>query len=78
MTEPEALKWVAEIFDVAPEAITAAVPHDAIAAWDSLGALILIADLDEKFDIVLADADIPAMRTVGDILEILRRNGKLT
>jgi acyl carrier protein len=77
MTEKEALKWVADLFEEPPEKIFMDTPRDAIPAWDSLGVLTLMAGLDEKFDIVLSDAEIRAMRSAGDILEVLRKNAKL-
>jgi acyl carrier protein len=77
MTEKEALKWVADLFEEPPEKILLDTRREAIPAWDSLGVLSLMAGLDEKFNIVLSDAEIRAMRTAGDILQILRSNGKL-
>ena len=77
MAEKEALEWVANLFEESPESISADTPRDAIPAWDSLGVLTLMAGLDEKFNIVLSDAEMRAMRTAGDILEVLRKNGKL-
>ena len=78
MTEPEALKWLAELFEEPADAITKATPRTTIPAWDSLGVLTLIAALDEQFGIPLSDADIQHFETAGDVLDVLQRNGKLT
>jgi acyl carrier protein len=78
MTESEALKWIAELFEESSDAITPGIPRTAIPAWDSLGVLTLIAALDEKFDIAVTDGDIQGLETVGDILSILRRSGKVS
>jgi acyl carrier protein len=75
-SEAEALAWLAEVFqetEVKPE-----TPRDAIAMWDSLGVLTLMAELDEKFDLVVSDQEMRAMAKVGDVLALLRQHGKLT
>ena len=78
MTTNEALKWIAELFEEPPENVTPETQRDDIAAWDSLGVLTLMAALDEKFDIVLTEQEIRGMKKVDDILEILRKNSKLS
>lgn len=77
MSENEALVWVAEVFQEPPEKITPDTPRDAIPTWDSLGVLTLMAELDEKFDLVLSDQEMRSMTKVGDILSVLREKGKL-
>jgi acyl carrier protein len=58
--------------------ITAETLRKEIPGWDSLGTLSLIAGLDERFDVHLSEeGDIDGMQRVSDILDILRRNGKL-
>lgn len=77
MTEKEALVWVAGLFEQSAEKLTPETPRDDIPMWDSLGVLTLMAEFDEKFGIVLTDADMRAMRQVGHILDVLRQHGKL-
>lgn len=78
MTRIEALKWIADIFEESADRITPDTPRSDIQAWDSLGVLTLMADLDQTFGIILSDAEIQSMKGVHDILEILRTNGKLS
>lgn len=78
LTSEEAVRWLAELFNEAPEALKAETPRSAIASWDSLGVLTLIADLDEKFGIVLADGEVQRLATIGDILTVLRTHGRLS
>lgn len=78
MTTQEATQWIAALFEESAERVTAATSRDAVAAWDSLGELTLMADMDEKFGIVLTDTQLKAMATVDDILQVLRNHGKLT
>lgn len=77
MRQEEALLWIAEIFEepmanVKPETLREAIP-----GFDSMGVLALMAALDQDFDIVLTEEDIRTITKVGDILQILERNGKL-
>jgi acyl carrier protein len=37
-----------------------------------------MASLDSDFGIVLTDYDVQGIKTVGDILDLMRKNGKLT
>jgi len=73
----EALDWIAGVFEEPVDRITVETLRQDILGWDSLGTLTLIAALDERFDVHLTEKDIDAMKRVGDVLEILRRNGKL-
>jgi len=76
-SEAEALAWLADIFQEPAGKLTPETPRDAIAMWDSLGVLTLMAELDEKFDLVVSDQEMRAMTKVGDVLSLLRQHGKL-
>ncbi len=77
MNTQDVIAWIAEVFEEPAGRITPATARKDIAGWDSLGALSLIAALDEKFDIHLDDAEIDAMSSVEDIFAVLRRHGQL-
>jgi acyl carrier protein len=77
MNVEEALNWIAEVFEEAPGRLKAETLRKDVATWDSLGTLTLIAGLDERFDVHLSEKEIEGMQSVADILEILRRGGKL-
>jgi acyl carrier protein len=77
ITEQEALHWIAELFELSADKIRPETAREAIPAWDSLGVLTLMAALDERFGIVLSDADMQVMSKVDDILSVLRGNGKI-
>jgi len=78
MSEREAIEWIARVFETAPDQLTADTARESVAAWDSLGVLTLMASLDSDFGIVLTDDDVQGIKTVGDILHIMKRHGKLT
>ena len=77
MNEAEVMAWLTEVFQEPSGRITAETPRDAIAMWDSLGVLTLMAELDEKFDLVVSDQDMRALTKAGDVVSLLRRHGKL-
>lgn len=77
MTLKQALDWIAEIFEESPGSLAPSSRREDIHAWDSMGVLALMAGMDEKFGIVLGSADLEAMKSVDDILEVLRKFGKL-
>ena len=78
MTTQEATTWIARLFQESVERLTPETPRDAVPAWDSLGELTMMADMDEKFGIVLTDSQLRAMTRVDDILQVLRNNGQIT
>ena len=77
MTKEEALEWIAELFEESVESILPETQRDEIPAWDSLGILTLMARLDEDFEILLEEEEVQGLRGVNDILDALRRHGKL-
>jgi acyl carrier protein len=77
MNTKEALAWIAETLEQPAELVTLETLRKDIPSWDSLGTLVLIAAFDEKFDIHLSEKDLGGMQRVSDVLDLLRRNGKL-
>jgi acyl carrier protein len=76
-TPEEALNWICEIFEEAPGALQPETPREEVPMWDSMGVLALMAGMDEKFGVIVTDADIKAMHKVGDILAVLRKHGQI-
>jgi acyl carrier protein len=77
MTTEQALAWIADIFEEPVEAIKPKTPRSDIKAWDSLGTLTLMARLDEDCEILLNADDILLIKTVGDLLDMMKRHGQL-
>lgn len=78
MTTEEALDWIANLFEEPRENISEDTSRSAIPAWDSLGVLMLMAELDEKFDIQLGSDQSSELQSVHDLLQLLRTNGHLS
>ncbi len=77
MNQTDALAWIAELFEMAPDEVRTDTKREAIPAWDSLGVLTLMAALDEKFNILLTEEEMQTMQGVEDILAVLNRNGRM-
>ena len=77
MTEPEALEMISEVLGGKNTALRPGMTRDEIPMWDSVGAILLMAELDEKCGIVLEEKDLEALNGIDDILEVMKKNGKL-
>jgi acyl carrier protein len=77
MNEQEMLVWLAGLFEEPPAGITRSSLRENIPMWDSLGTLNLMAAVDEKFGLVLSEADLASFKTVGDVIDFLARHGHL-
>lgn len=70
----EILAWVAEVFETPVDKIRPDTKKDEIDAWDSLGILTLMARMDEDFHILLTEEEIQRLKSVGDIIDVLRKH----
>lgn len=77
LTLDEALAWIAETFEEPVSNIAPHTPRADIAAWDSLGQLILMAALDQQFGIRLVQSELSSLSSVEDILKILSAHERL-
>ena len=77
MTTGEAIKMIAEAFNEPVNRITRDAVRADIEGWDSMGALVLIAELDERFDLELTAETSRGMQRVSDVVDFLRTHGAL-
>lgn len=49
-----------------------------LAGWDSMGVLLLMAELDEKFDMPLKEEQIKSLKSVEDLIGLISDHGNLT
>jgi len=66
------IEWIADVFEMSVNEISSEMKREDIEAWDSLGTLTLMSRLDEDFEILLSEDEIQNLRSVKDIIEILR------
>ena len=74
----DALAMLAECFNLPVEDMHADLQRDAIDDWDSMGALMLMAELDERFGIELTADVSREMTRIGDVLAFLKVHGVLS
>ncbi|MEQ1517385.1 MAG: acyl carrier protein [Usitatibacteraceae bacterium] len=72
LTIDQALQMLAEAFNEPVDELPPERLRDTIVGWDSMGALMLIAELDDRFGIELPADESRRMRSIGDALEFLR------
>lgn len=73
----EALAMFSECFMEPVEQLNPGVLRESIPGWDSMGALMLIAELDERFQLELSAEESRTLQSVGDALAFLKRHGAL-
>ncbi|MBU7574076.1 MAG: acyl carrier protein [Hydrogenophaga sp.] len=74
----DALAMLADCFNLPVEDVHADLQRDAIDDWDSMGALMLMAELDERFGIELTAEVSREMTRIGDVLAFLKVHGVLS
>jgi acyl carrier protein len=77
MNQAEALAFIAEVFEC-PNTLTPTTQKQNVRGWDSMGVLSLMAEFDDRFNILLTQPQIEQMKTVDDILKVLRDQRHLT
>lgn len=77
ISERDVLQLLAETFAEPVENIRPEVQRAALVGWDSMGALMLMAEFDERFSLELSAETSKNMQCVGDVLEFLRQHGAL-
>lgn len=77
ITTSEALKMLSDAFEEPVANLRPDVSRDDVPGWDSMGALTLMAELDERFGIELTADDSKKMTRIDDVLQLLRKHGAL-
>jgi acyl carrier protein len=66
---------LAKVLLLDEDEITDELARKDLEAWDSLGHLMLISEVESTFRVTLSDDDILAIKTVGDVKKMLRKYG---
>jgi acyl carrier protein len=77
LSADEALNWIAELFEEPKESMHLERVRGDIDAWDSLGQLVLMSGLDQRFGIRLTQEELASLKSAGDILRVLRSHDRL-
>lgn len=65
----------AEIFDIPAESVTATTSADDVPGWDSMGHLVLVQTIEERFRITLEMNEMFEIVDAGSALTVLQRHG---
>ena len=78
ITTPELINLIEALLNVDEGSLTIDTRLVNVPAWDSMGVLLLMAEMDERFDITLNEAELANLRGVVDIVNVVKRAGLLT
>ena len=67
----QALSMIAEAINAPEDEVQPEAELEDLEWWDSMGVLLLMAELDERFSIILEEATINSFAKVSDILKIM-------
>ncbi len=73
----QALSMIAEAINTPEGEVKPATTLEDLEGWDSMGVLLLMAELDERFSIILEEETIGSFSKVADILKLLKEAGVL-
>ena len=60
---------------VLPDTLNEMSSPDTVSKWDSLAAMTLVSEIEEKFSVKLTTRDVMRMRTISIAREVLRSKG---
>lgn len=63
---------IAEAINTPENQVQPAASLEDLEGWDSMGVLLLMAELDERFSIILEEETIGSFSKVADILKLLK------
>lgn len=73
----QALSMIAEAINTPEDEVQPATSLEDLEGWDSMGVLLLMAELDERFSLLLEEETIGSFSKVADILKRLKDAGVL-
>ena len=65
----------AEVFQIPAETVTSTTSADEVPAWDSMGHLVLVQTIEERFKIMLEMNEMFEIVDAGSALSVLQRHG---
>ncbi len=72
ITKVDALELIAEVINESIDNVQPGVELESLEGWDSMAVLLLMAEFDERFDIVMDEDKIETLKMVDDILSVLQ------
>ena len=78
ISRDDALELIAEAINESVNDVQPGVELATLGGWDSMAVLMLMAEFDEQFDIILDEDKINTLELVDDILAVLEDNNILS
>ena len=78
ITIPELVGVIEQLLNTEPGLLTATTLLADVPGWDSMGVLLLMAELDERFGITLGETTLASLHDTSDIVAVVRNAGLLT
>ena len=78
ISRDDALELIAEAINESVNDVQPGVELATLSGWDSMAVLMLLAEFDEQFDIILDEDKINTLKLVDDILAVLEDNNILS
>lgn len=73
ITRNQLLQWLASVFQESADALDESRSRESIKTWDSMGTLMLMAELDERLHLTLDEDELKALASIGDLFALLRK-----
>jgi acyl carrier protein len=67
----EFLEWCSNLFSEPVERLSMQTSRADIRGWDSMGSLLLLADLDEMYDIQIGEQGLSELLTLSDLAALI-------
>ena len=77
ISREDALELIAEAINESVDDVQPGIELATLSGWDSMAVLMLMAEFDDQFDIVLDEERINSLKLVDDILAVLEQNNVL-
>jgi len=77
ISREDALELIAEAINESVDDVQPGIELVTLIGWDSMAVLLLMAEFDDQFDIVLDEEKINSLKLVDDILAVLEQNNVL-
>jgi len=77
ISREDALELIAEAINESVDDVQPGIELATLSGWDSMAVLLLMAEFDDQFDIVLDEEKINSLKLVDDILAVLEQNNVL-
>lgn len=77
ISEEEAIAMITRVINEEQQVLVRDTELVAIDSWDSMGILLLMSELDERFSIEVTEDQVTKIKTIGDIIDFMAEHGAI-